>query len=32
MNQLIKTIKYNEKMFKNVKHMDKYGNEYWEAR
>ena len=23
---------YNEKMFEKVKHIDEYGNEYWEAR
>ena len=24
--------KYNEKMFEKIKHIDEYGNEYWEAR
>lgn len=24
--------KYNEKMFEEIKHIDDYGNEYWEAR
>ena len=24
--------KYNETIFENVKHIDEYGNEYWEAR
>ena len=24
--------KYNEKMFEVIKHIDEYGNEYWEAR
>ena len=23
---------YNEKMFERIKHIGKYGNEYWEAR
>ena len=23
---------YNEKTFENIKHIDEYGNEYWEAR
>ena len=23
---------YNEKMFEKIKHIDEYGNEYWEAR
>lgn len=24
--------KYNEKIFEDIKHIDEYGNEYWEAR
>ena len=24
--------KYNEKIFEEIKHIDEYGNEYWEAR
>ena len=29
----MKEIKeYNEKIFENIKHIDEYGNEYWEAR
>ena len=24
--------KYSEKMFEEIKHIDEYGNEYWEAR
>ena len=24
--------KYNEKMFEKIKHIDEYGNEYWDAR
>ena len=24
--------KYNEEMFEEIKHIDEYGNEYWEAR
>ena len=23
--------KYSEKMFEEIKHIDEYGNEYWEA-
>ena len=23
---------YKEKMFEDIKHIDEYGNEYWEAR
>ena len=23
---------YNEKIFERIKHIDKYGNEYWETR
>ena len=29
----MKEIKeYNEKIFENIKHIDEYENEYWEAR
>lgn len=24
--------KYNESIFESIKHIDEYGNEYWEAR
>ena len=24
--------KYNEKIFEDIKHIDEYGNEYWEVR
>lgn len=27
-----KLEKYNEKIFEDIKHIDEYGNEYWEAR
>lgn len=26
------TIEYTESIFENIKHIDGYGNEYWEAR
>lgn len=32
MNQINKQKKYNEKTFEDIKHIDDYGNEYWEAR
>lgn len=25
-------VNYNEKMFDQIKHIDEFGNEYWEAR
>ena len=25
-------VNYNEKLFEEIKHIDKEGNEYWEAR
>jgi len=27
-----KVTEYSEKIFENIKHLDEYGNEYWEAR
>lgn len=27
-----KIKEYNEVLFESIKHIDKYGNEYWEAR
>lgn len=24
--------RYNDKVFERIKHIDEYGNEYWEAR
>lgn len=32
MNQIEKSERYKEKTFEDIKHIDKYGNEYWEAR
>ena len=32
MNQIKKIKNYEEKTFEDIKHIDEYGNEYWEAR
>jgi DNA-damage-inducible protein D len=32
MNKIKNAKKYNEKIFEKIKHIDEYGNEYWEAR
>jgi len=32
MNQVVKTKTYNEQTFEDIKHIDKFGNEYWKAR
>ncbi len=32
MEKIVTTKKYGEKTFEDIKHIDEYGNEYWEAR
>lgn len=31
-DRLLKLQNYNEKTFDDIKHIDEFGNEYWEAR
>jgi DNA-damage-inducible protein D len=32
MEKIVKTKKYEEKTFEDIKHIDEFGSEYWEAR
>lgn len=32
MEKIVKAKKYEEKTFEDIKHIDEFGNEYWEAR